>query len=158
MQKPVDSENNKLEGAPPVLPRPQSPSSVGSKSSKPGDIPVSGVSAGILMILATPASFVIWSDPANTSNSQIMISFLLAALGLAGAGLSFARNRYRAVVCIRIFVGVTGLFTLPSLFSLLDDFPSSPSRLLNRLLFSSLFGFLLGLWALWNLRKAKPAA
>lgn len=151
LPKSVDSQKNIHESAPPVLLDPQSPSSVGSKSSKPGDIPASGIYAGILMILALPVSGGVIFSLEPFFGGLLIWPFL--GLWLLGVVFSFARRRSLAVACVSIFVIITGLNAFLGLFSLLDNFPSDFSKLLNRLLYHSVFGFLLGLWTLWNLRK-----
>lgn len=120
---------------------------------KDANAPASGGAAGVLMILAGPASLgLTTTDPTNPSG----LALLMMLLAFGGAAYSFARKRKGALVCTWIFVVVTGLSAIAGIV----DSKWTGNALVYPIEFLICGGAacLLGFGALKNLRNAKPAA
>ncbi len=125
---------------------------VGTERSNPVDAPLSRRAAGILMILAGPASLgLTTTDPTNPSGGGV----LMMLLAFAAARYSFKGKRSRALVCTRIFVVITALSAIMGIVD--SKFTGNILVYPIEFLICGGLGCLLGLCALGNLRNTTSA-
>ncbi len=129
---------------PPVPPRqtPQQPQSSSQQVES-----VAPVFAGVLLIFAGLASIAVGSaDPSNPSPSALLV----CASAILGGVLSITGRRTPALICATLVLVATGLFALVAL-NRSGGGPIPELSLLAALIHGGA-GFLLALWARWNLR------